>query len=93
MAIKIDIEKIAAVGKLQLTDIEKDIFTKDLKSILKAFDKISKIDTGKTKPTFQPIEVKNITREDIVEESLDIETALSNTKNKEGRYFTGPKAI
>ena len=77
MTIKIDIEKIAAVGKLHLTDKEKDIFTKDLKSILQAFDKISKVDTGKTKPTFQPVEVKNITREDTIEESLDIETTLS----------------
>ena len=93
MTIKIDIDKIASVSKISLTEEEKQIFVKDLKNILGAFDNISKLNTDRVKPTFQPVEVKNVTREDKVEKSLDIETALSNTKNKEGRYFTGPRAI
>ena len=93
MSLKIDIEKIADIGKIDLTEKEKKMFRDDLKNILKAFENISEVNTDKIKPTFQPVEVKNIVREDIIEKSLDRETALANTKNKEGSYFTGPKAI
>ncbi|MCK5300131.1 MAG: Asp-tRNA(Asn)/Glu-tRNA(Gln) amidotransferase subunit GatC [Candidatus Aenigmarchaeota archaeon] len=93
MTIKIDIEKISSTAKLKLTDNEKKLFTKDLESILNAFNNISKVNTDNIKPTFHPVEVKNITREDKVEKSLDTETALSNTKNRQGRYFLGPRAI
>lgn len=87
------IEKVSSVARLELTADEKKQFEKDLNDILDNFKKLSKINTDKIKPTFQPVEIKNITRKDVVEESLDQKTALFNTKNKENNYFKGPKAI
>ncbi|NOQ38397.1 Asp-tRNA(Asn)/Glu-tRNA(Gln) amidotransferase subunit GatC [archaeon] len=87
------IDKVSGIARLELTAEEKKKFEKDLDDILNSFRKLSKIDTTKTVPTFQPVEVKNITRKDIVEESLSQKEALANAKNKEDGCFRGPRAI
>jgi aspartyl-tRNA(Asn)/glutamyl-tRNA(Gln) amidotransferase subunit C len=90
---KIDIKKIANIAKLKLSESEEEKYYNDLKKILTVFKNISEINTDNIKPTFQPIKVKNTLREDKILPSLKIEEALSNTKNKKDRHFTGPKAI
>lgn len=87
------IEKVAEVARIQLTDKELNKFSKDLDDILKAFDILKKIDTSKEKPTFQPIEVKNILREDLIEECLPQKKVLEMTENKEGKFIKGPRVI
>ncbi len=87
------IDKVSGIARLELTAKEKKKFEKDLDDILNSFRKLSKIDTAKTVPTFQPVEVKNITRKDIVEESLSQKEALANAKDKKDGCFRGPRAI
>lgn len=87
------IDKVSAIARLELTAEEKKKFEKDLDNILNSFKKLSKIDTSSTEPTFQPVEVKNVTRKDIVEESLSQKDSLANAKNKEDGCFKGPRAI
>ncbi len=87
------IEKVANIARLELTDKEKSTLEKDLDNILDSFKKLEKIDTDNTEPTFQPIEVKNIMREDTIEKSLKQKDALTNAKETEDGYFKGPKAI
>ncbi len=62
-----------------------------LQEILEAFGKLDKIDVKNEKPSFQPIELSNVMREDKVEKCLTQEEALKNTKNKKDGYFLGPK--
>ena len=57
------------------------------------FSTIDKCDTKNTKPSFQPIEIKNQVREDLVEDSLTQEEALANTEHKKDGYFKGPRAV
>ncbi len=87
------IDKVSRIARLELTAEEKKRFEKDLDDILKSFRKLSAINTDRIKPTFQPVEVKNITRKDIIEESLSQKESLANAKNREDNYFRGPKAI
>ena len=87
------IEHVAEVARLKLTKKEIEKFTPQLKEILEAFSKIAKVNTDKTKESFQPIELKDFMREDIEEKSLSQEEALSNTKHKKDGYFKGPKVI
>ena len=87
------IENVAQLARLNLSEKEKELFVKDFKDILDSFSKISKCDTKNVKPSFQPVEIKNRLREDLVEESLSQEEALSNTKHKKDGYFKGPKVI
>lgn len=87
------IERVAEVARLKLTKREIEKFTPQLKEILEAFSKIAKVNTDKTKESFQPIELKDFMREDKLEESLSQEEALSNTKHKKDGYFKGPRII
>ena len=62
-------------------------------NVLKAFGTISNVNTDKVKPTFQPIEVKNVLRKDVTELGLTREEALSNARQKEENQFKGPKVV
>ena len=93
MTDKKTIRKVAKIARLELTDKEIATYSKDLKDILKAFRVIDKVPTKDVKPTFQPVDVKNVMRKDIVEPSLTQEEALTNAKQKEQGYFKGPKAV
>ncbi len=85
------IERLAKLARVELTKEEEKEFEKDLESILSAFRDLEKVDTRGVKPTFQPVPVKNILREDRVEPSLTQEQVLANTKNKEKGFFKGPR--
>lgn len=88
------IRKVAEIARLNLTNTEVKKFSKDLGEILSAFKKIDRANTVNVKPSFQPMPIKNVTREDRVEPGLSREEALSNVKkNKEGNFFKGPKVI
>jgi len=88
---KPDIRRVAQIARLKLSDQEVHKFSKDLESILEAFHDLENVHTSGVKPSFQPIETKNVLRKDKVEESLTQEQALSNAKNKEKGFFRGPK--
>ncbi len=85
------IERLARLARVELTKEEEAGFEKDMESILSAFRDVEKVNTKGVKPTFQPVPVKNILREDKAEPSLTQEQALANTKNKEKGFFKGPR--
>ena len=87
------IRHIAEIKRLKLTKKEVEKFTPQLKEVLEIFSKISKVNTGKVKESFQPIKIKEFMREDKEEKSLSQKEALSNTKHKKDGYFKGPKII
>ena len=87
------VRKVAEVARINLTDSEVKMFAKDMESILGSFKVIEKVDTKNVRPSFQPVDVKNVTREDIVTQSLPQKVALSNTKNTEDGNFVGPKVV
>jgi aspartyl-tRNA(Asn)/glutamyl-tRNA(Gln) amidotransferase subunit C len=87
------IEHVAEVARLNLTEEEIKKFLPQLKEILEAFSKIDKADTKDVKPSFQPVELRNVMRNDNKEECLTQEEALSNTQYKKDGYFKGPRAV
>ncbi|MBW2975035.1 Asp-tRNA(Asn)/Glu-tRNA(Gln) amidotransferase subunit GatC [Candidatus Woesearchaeota archaeon] len=94
--IKVDkelIRHIAESARIRLTETEIKRFSTQLKEILNAFSQLDKVNTDNTKPSFQPVEMKNMLREDKVKESLTQEEALSNAKEKKEGYFKGPMAV
>ena len=87
------IRNVASLARLKLTPKEEEKFVDDFKEILKAFSVLDDIDTKEFEGAFHAIELKNRLREDLVEDSLSQEEALSNTKHKKDGYFKGPRAI
>ena len=90
MGHEIEVEKIAKLARLKLSEEEIKKFDKDLEEVKEMFDEIDKIEV-KENPCFQPVEVKNVTREDKVKKGFSTKEALSNTEHKEKNFFKGPK--
>lgn len=91
---KIDIElinRLCDIAKLNLTDDEKNLFSKELTEILSAFAVISEIDTENIEPAYHPNKVSNIWRDDIVDDTEW--DSLSNSKSNEDNYIVGPKIL
>lgn len=82
---------VANNARINLSKKEEEELLIQLNDVLKIFSKLKIVNTDKVEPSFQPIEAKNVFREDKVE--ICKENVLSNVKNKENRYFKGPKAI
>ena len=87
------IEKVAKNSRIKLTDSEIKSLVPEIKEILDLFSEIEKAPVSKLKPSFQPLEIKNVTRLDETKNCLSQEEALQNTKHKQDGYFKGPKAL
>jgi len=85
------VKHVAKIARLDLTESEIKKFTQQLKDILEAFKKLDEVDTTNVKPSFHPQEIKNVLRND--EPKKWKWDSLANTKQKEGKYFKGPRAV
>lgn len=59
-----EVEHIAELARLALTDQEKETYGEQLSSILEYVDKLQKVDTSQVDPKAYVLEVKNVTRDD-----------------------------
>ena len=87
------LEHVAEVARLKLTEEEIKKFLPQLKEALEFFSKLQEVNTENVKPSFQPVELKNVMREDTEKECLPQDEALSLTEHKKDGYFKGPRAI
>ncbi len=93
MVNRLEVEHVAKLARLKLSNEEIDIYTKQLSNILDYVHKLEEIDTENVQPTSHVVPLSNVFREDQVKESLDREDALSNAPKKEGSYFKTPKIL
>ena len=76
------VKEIAKTARLNLTEEEVKKFTPQLKEVITYFKKLDEIDTDNVKLSVQPVEVKNVLRDDEIKKSYSNEEALSQTKHK-----------
>jgi aspartyl-tRNA(Asn)/glutamyl-tRNA(Gln) amidotransferase subunit C len=88
---KKEVEHIALLSRLELSEEEKEIFSKQLSQVLDHAGKISKLSTDDVEPTSHALEIKNVFREDKVKSCLTQEQALSGAPEKESGGFKVPK--
>ena len=85
--------KVAENARLKLTDEEISKFLPQLQEILDTFSKLDNLPVSDEKPSFQPMPIKNVFREDKIYASLPEKDVFSNAKSVEKKYFKGPKVI
>lgn len=89
----IDIEYVARLARIRLTEAEKERFTKDLACILAYVEKLKQLDTEKVEPTSHVIAIQNVFRPDEVLPSLPVEKVIANAPQKEEDLFKVPKIL
>ena len=82
-----EVEAIAELAKLTLTNEEKMLFQEQLSDILDYAEMLQQLDTANIPPTASAIPLKNVMRPDVVELSLENEEALFNAPQAEDGSF------
>lgn len=72
------VEHIAELAKLDLTDDELDMYAEQLSDILAYVEQLSAVDTSAIPPTASVLPLENVLRPDEVQPSLTTEEALAN---------------
>ena len=88
-----EVERIAALARLSLSNEEAERMAADLDSILGYVATLAEVDTEGIAPTSHAIPLPTPLREDRGESSLDPEVALANAPEREGSAFVVPKVI
>jgi aspartyl-tRNA(Asn)/glutamyl-tRNA(Gln) amidotransferase subunit C len=91
--VKIEIDHVALLARLALTEAEKERFGAQLKTIIEYIGKLNELDTSDIPPTSHVIEIQNVMREDIVQPSISKEKALSNAPDRTEDFYRVPKII
>jgi aspartyl-tRNA(Asn)/glutamyl-tRNA(Gln) amidotransferase subunit C len=82
-----EVETIAELAKLPLTDAEKATFQEQLSAILDYAEMLQQVDTTGVPPTASAIPLSNVMRPDEVTLSLSNEEALYNAPEAEDGSF------
>lgn len=88
-----DIEHIALLARLSLTDEEKETFGSQLGSILDYMEKLNELDTGSVPPTSHVLSLHDVMRDDLPGPSIPRDDALSNAPSHTEKFYRVPKII
>lgn len=88
-----DVEKVALLARLRLSDAELETMTSQLVQIVGYVDQLSEVDTDDVAPMAHAVEVTNVFRDDRVEPSLPRSDALANAPRQNGRSYLVPPVL
>jgi len=90
---KMDIEKVARLARLELSGEEKVTFGEQLEQILAYMEQLDRLDTAGVEPTSHAIPIHNAFREDETRPSFPQEEVLSISPDQEDGHFKVPRII
>ncbi|MEQ8201454.1 MAG: Asp-tRNA(Asn)/Glu-tRNA(Gln) amidotransferase subunit GatC [Syntrophomonadaceae bacterium] len=88
-----EVEHVAQLARLSLTEDEKVKFAEQLSSILDYADTLNAIPTEGIEPLTHILPIRNVFREDQVEPSMDREEILANAPLAEDFQYKVPKIM
>jgi aspartyl-tRNA(Asn)/glutamyl-tRNA(Gln) amidotransferase subunit C len=88
-----EVEYVANLARLKLNDQEKELFTRQLDSILKYMEKLNELDTSQVPPTSHVQPLRNVMREDKAEDSHLQEDMMANAPEREDNFYVVPRVI
>ena len=88
-----EVEHVAWLAHIELTEDEKALFTEQFNRILEYFRKIDEAETGGVPPTYHVLDLVNVYREDKAGEGLPKEKVLGNAPRKEDGFFKSPRMV
>jgi len=90
---KIDIEHVARLARLDLSEPEKERMRSQLDAILTYIDKLRRLNTDNVEPTSHAIPMVNVMREDELRPCLPREEMLANAPERQGDFVRVPRII
>jgi aspartyl-tRNA(Asn)/glutamyl-tRNA(Gln) amidotransferase subunit C len=93
MISRADVEHVAALARLGLTDDEVDRMQGQLNRILEAIGQLQSVDTSAVGPTAQVIALENVMRPDDPRPPMERGAALANAPLREGPHLRVPVVL
>jgi aspartyl-tRNA(Asn)/glutamyl-tRNA(Gln) amidotransferase subunit C len=90
-----DVLRIAELARLELSESEVDVFTRQLDDILGYAVQVQDVDTTGVSPTSHPLGIDAAWRRDTAVPSLELAESLANAPNADraGGLFKVPKVL
>ncbi len=88
-----DVEHVARLARLELSDQEAETFTGQMDAILSYVEKLNELDTGGIVPTSHAVPMENSFRDDVARPGIGVEAALANAPDRVGSFYRVPKVI
>jgi aspartyl-tRNA(Asn)/glutamyl-tRNA(Gln) amidotransferase subunit C len=88
-----EVEHVAHLARLALTEGEKDRFGEQLSSILEYAERLQELDTDAIPATATVLPLTNVMREDEVQPSLSRADVLANAPAVEADFFRVPLVL
>jgi aspartyl-tRNA(Asn)/glutamyl-tRNA(Gln) amidotransferase subunit C len=88
-----DVEHVAALARLALTDDEVEALTRELDVVLEHAEEIAALDVDDIEPTAHPLPLVNVLRPDEVRPSLDRDEVLAQAPDAEDGRFRVPRIL
>ena len=88
-----DVEHVAQLARLHLTDEELDRMQAQLSKIINAIDKLQQVDTSHVGPTASVIQLENVMRDDEARPGISREAALANAPLRDDPFLRVPTVL
>ena len=88
-----EVEHIAELARLRLTEAEKARYREQLSAILDYFARLQALDTTSILPTSSVLPTKSVLRPDEPQPGLSLEDLLRNAPDAEGAQFRVPPVL
>jgi len=93
MISRADVEHVARLARLGLSENEIDLMRGQLNRILEAIGQLQSVDTSAVGPTAQVIALENVMRDDEVLPGISRDAALANAPLREGDHLRVPVVL
>ena len=93
MITRTDVEHVAALARLGLTEDEIERMVSQLNNILEAIAVLQDVDTSAVGPTAQVIPLENVMRDDEPRDGITRDAALANAPLREGAHLRVPVVL
>ena len=87
------VEYVARLSRVDLSEEELGLFTRQLSDILDYINQLDELDTSGVAPLAQAVEVANVLRDDEPHEPLAGARALANAPGRAGQFYKVPAVL
>ena len=88
-----DVEHVAHLARLHLTDDEIDRMQSQLSNILDAIETLRDVDTSQVGPTASVIQLENVMRDDVATPPMPRDAALANAPLRDDPFLRVPTVL
>ena len=88
-----DVQKVALLARLELSESEIDVMTTQLGDILGYMDLLGEVDTENVEPMAHALDVSDVFRDDTSRPSIDRAAALKNAPRADGECYLVPAVL